>query len=236
MRIPTFAYDPMAGVDSELTPESRANFASLVGLFAYASRPSTLPINFLVPHEPRARRDPQQQKQILIAAGVGFLLLAGIVFGRWRVAQKDSEIERLQATISDTEDETKRLDPAWKQYKAVADWQNSGVNWLDELYDLTARFPDTKDTRVDLLIGQAVDQMQGAKTNQPKHSAKLDLTIGTLHHEAVMALNDSLRNDKHYTLGGPESKGAASSTAAKGAKPRQLYVIRASGPSWRNRV
>ena len=109
----------------------------------------------------------------------------------------------------------------------MADWQNSGVNWLDELYDLTARFPDTKDTRVDLLIGQAVDQMQGAKTNQPKHSAKLDLTIGTLHHEAVMALNDSLRNDKHYTLGGPESKGAASSTAAKGAKPRQLYVIRA---------
>ena len=75
--LPTFAYDPMAGVDSELTPESRANFASLVGLFAYASRPSTLPINFLVPHEPCARARPATAKADTHRRGGWFFTLGG---------------------------------------------------------------------------------------------------------------------------------------------------------------
>jgi Tfp pilus assembly PilM family ATPase len=230
--LPTFAYDPLAGVDGEVTPESRANFAALIGLFAYALRPSTLPVNFLAPHEPRVARDPKQQQQITIAAAVGLLLVGAIAFGRWKVADKDTEIERLTAAINDAEEETKRLDPAWKEYKAVADWQNSGVNWLDELYDLTARFPDPKDTRLDLFVGQPVDQQQGAaakNSKEPKHAAKLDLTVSTLSHDAVMSLNDSLRNDRYYILGGPESKGAVNAGAATNrpdAKPRQLYVLR----------
>lgn len=207
LTIPVQAFDPIAGVESTVPLDLHGCFAGAVGLIALKARSTPLPINFLEPRQPSAKSDPGKRLIALVGIAAALILVTGLVVGLFLVSRKGSDVVALQNQKRDLDEEIKKLDDVSKRIKAVKDWEDKGVNWLDELYDLTARFPDPSGTEVTQLIGQPFQQ---AKNSKLLHVAELQLTIFTDTSKTVDTLIIDMQHDKHYSVGAKQSKGSIS--------------------------
>src|SRR5262249_52924945 len=104
------------------------------------------------------------------------LFVAGLAIGLYLVSGKESELRAAQNERNELDEDVKKLEEVTKRVNAVQAWENKGVNWLDEFYDITAAFPDIAKTELVELDGQYVDPPKGATK---KYSAKLKLQIYT---------------------------------------------------------
>src|SRR4029078_4888408 len=121
-------------------------FAGPAGLAALRARSAELPVNFLAPREPTVGPDPGKRLVALVAVAAAVLFVGGLAVGLFLVEQKKDQSRALQAQKTELEDELKKIEGGTKRVKAVADWEAKGVNWLDEIYDLVAGFPDPAGT------------------------------------------------------------------------------------------
>ncbi len=145
LSIPVHAYEPLVGIPAPDGPQG--TFAGLAGLFAQqASSEST--INFAQPREPRPPRDPN--KRLLAICAVAALLLIA-AFGGYsylKVSSMKAEVDRIRIKLDTANSDLRKLEPDEKRIKALDAWTATNINWLDELYDMTARMPDTKTLRL----------------------------------------------------------------------------------------
>jgi hypothetical protein len=209
LTIPVQAFDPIAGVESDVPPETRGCFAGLAGLAALRARSAELPVNFLSPREPKKASDPGKRMIGWVAAAASILFVSGLAFGLYKLDEKDQTQRGLQNEKTDLEDSLRKLDEVSKRVKAVQDWEGKGVNWLDEIYDVTAAFPDPAKTEVIELDGQYVDPPKGAAK---KYSAKMKLTIFTdaSNPRAVSGhLSTNLSLDRHREVAMVQAMGSA---------------------------
>ena len=223
LTIPVQSFDPIAGVESDISLETRGCFAGLTGLTALRARSVELPVNFLNPREPKAHSDPNKRMLGLIGVAASLLLVGGLALGLFLVAQKSKAANALRAQKSDLEDDLKKLDDTSRRVAAVKDWENKGINWLDELYDLTARFPDPSGAEVIQLVGKPIPPV---KNSANKHVADLELTINTGSARAVDTLVIDMSHDKQYEVAPKQSKGAARGSAG-GSVKNQQFVFKA---------
>ena len=207
LAIPVQSFDPIAGVESDVPPETHGCFAGLTGLAILQGKSSELPINFIEPREPKPVSDPNKRLLGLIAVAASLIFVVALGLGRFMASQKADAALALQNQKTDLEEEIKKLDDVVKRVKAVRDWEDKNVNWLDELYDLTARFPDPAGTEVVQLSGKSVEPGKNATT---KYTAEMELQINTEAGKVVDDLSISMAQDRHYSVGGKQSKGAAS--------------------------
>ncbi|MCE9530178.1 MAG: hypothetical protein K8T89_03435, partial [Planctomycetes bacterium] len=176
LTIPVQSYDPIAGIASTVPPEHHGCFTGAIGLISTRTRSTELPINFLQPRQPKSQSDPGKRLIAYVAAAAGVLLVAGLGFGLFLEAQKQKERTALQIQKNQIEEDIRNLDDISKRVAGVHEWESKGLNWLDELYDLTARFPDPSGTEVKQMIFQYVDPPKNSKL---KHVAEMQLTLGT---------------------------------------------------------
>lgn len=196
--VPVQSFDPVAGTTTGLPGEMHGAFAGAVGLMSLRARSPELPLNFLAPREPKSGSDPAKRMLGLIGVAACVLLLAGLVLGVMIVDQKQSADVALQQQKTKLEGEIKGLDDVSKRVKAVEEWEGKTVNWLDELYDLTARFPDPATTEVVQLNGMPFDPGKNAKA---KHVAQLELTLATQSSAQVDQLISKIGLDsKHFRV------------------------------------
>ncbi|MFL5328030.1 MAG: type IV pilus biogenesis protein PilM [Gemmataceae bacterium] len=146
LAVPVHPLHPLAdlGQPDAVAGES----ATAAGLARLLQANTELPINFAKPREPKPPVDPNR-RPILIAAGVFaaiVLLLVGL--GYWQVSSKDRMLANLIAERSSLDSQLSGLDPDKRRAKALDDWLSTEVVWLDEFYDLTARFPDITKLRL----------------------------------------------------------------------------------------
>ena len=160
-----------------------ARFAGLVGLTALQARSAELPVNFLSPREPKPVKDPNKRLFAGIAAAALVLIVGGLVYGRYVVSEKAARVLALQNEKSDLEEDVKNLDDVGKRYTVVKDWENKGVNWLDELYDLTVNFPDPATTEVVTLNADPL--VAGEKKNPSKKVGIITMDIRTKSPDEV---------------------------------------------------
>ncbi len=177
LAIPIHSFDPFGGVEKpELPTDKRGEFAGAVGLLHALADRRPLAINFAKPKQPKPPRDPNKRR-ILLGAGVAAaVLVAAAVYCVSQVAAKDRilteralEKAELDQLLAQMEDDSKRI-------KALDDWTQSEIVWLDELYDLTDRFPDTN--KAFLLQYTAVPLLKAA-TAKSKHVAKVEIKGAT---------------------------------------------------------
>ena len=117
------------------------------------------------------------------------LALVGIgAYYLWDVSeQAAAEIAELRDALDNT---TAKLEKV-KQKQAVVDavwrWQTDNVNWLDELYDLTRRFPNGRDAIIRRL------------TISPGRDGELvvDLYVQVRDPAVITQLGDQLRDAFH---------------------------------------
>jgi hypothetical protein len=80
------------------------------------------------------------------------------------------------------------------------------MSWLDEMYDLTHRFPDVREATVTQFRADPLPVQKGARV---KHVAKIFLKVQTRDGKHVDALQSAMYADKRYHNVKKEIKGGA---------------------------
>jgi hypothetical protein len=204
-------FDPFARVERpDLPTGNRGSFAGAVGLLHARSERKELLINFVRVKQPKVKRDPAKTRMLAgVAAGV--LVLVGAIVGSslW-AAQLEAEVAELTVLKTQLDGQLGRLEDDDKRLKALTEWQEGEVVWLDELYDLTDRFPNNTTLRLVALKGDAL-----TRNAKSKHPAALELTwVSTDDHRPGEELVAEFVKDKkdHYNVGpkkGPQQNRGA---------------------------
>jgi Tfp pilus assembly PilM family ATPase len=191
--LPVHSLDPFARTTQPEVPATgRGAFAGPVGLL-YAQAVGSLPINFVNIKQPVAARDPAKRR-LLVGAAVAAVLLLGL--SGWcysQLADHDRELNELSLQNADLDRQLSAIEVDAAHLKAIGEWTDGEIVWLDELYDLTERFPSTPNLRLTELIGIPL-----SRTGKDKHIA--NLTLGGIATEDAVALtlNTRLNEDSRY--------------------------------------
>ncbi|MBX9583620.1 MAG: pilus assembly protein PilM [Gemmataceae bacterium] len=203
LNVPVYAYDPVAGAAEAVPDRIRGRFAGAAGLLA-AKAADALPINFAAPRQPRAASDPNRRRLVLAAAVGGLVLAVGAALGYMQVSAADDRLvalreekAALEKTLADTEVERARL--------AAADgWAARGVNYLDELFDMTDRWPAGDAVRALEFKGTpyGVD-----KNGKQASQARLEVKVQAKAQQPVADIETRISRDntpktKYYTKTG----------------------------------
>jgi Tfp pilus assembly PilM family ATPase len=145
LAIAVHAYEPLVGIAAPDGPPG--TLAGLAGLFAQqASRDAT--INFANPREPKPPRDPNKRLLGICAAAVAVVFVVLGTGAYLQVSSKRAEVDGLQKDLADSKAQLLDLHPEEERIKALDSWTATNINWLDELYDMTSRLPDTRNIRM----------------------------------------------------------------------------------------
>ncbi|MCS7272287.1 MAG: hypothetical protein NZ703_14485, partial [Gemmataceae bacterium] len=197
LQLAVHAHDPLQGFVPQLHQSLRGRCAALVGMLA-AQAARQHAINFVSPRQPQTQRDPYKIRLAAAATLAGLLLLIGGVFGYLQVSQAERDLVQLQRRKQDRENEMKLLEPDAKRLKAVREWQSRGVNWLDELYDWSDRFPHGKGIYATQFLASAIPP--DSKTGKQTHQAKVELKFKAPNNQAATHLYSELHygESKYY--------------------------------------
>jgi len=178
--VPAYLLDPFAGSDKPEppAPEKLGGFAGLVGLLYLRGDRAGLPINFAEPKQPRPPADPNKRKLVFAAALVATVLLAvgGLAFAE--IGRLDKEVKKQVAHNKELDSQLQAAEEDDKRIKAIGAWVDQNVIWLDEIYDLTDRFPDpdVEKVRLESLSANVVERSTNAKDkDKQQHAGYLTL-------------------------------------------------------------
>ena len=196
MTLPVQAFDPLAGVMHDALPQSRGAFAGLIGLCQLQAKGNLL-MNFLAPREPKAKADPNKRLIMILLPLLLLVLGAGFAFGLTVKADKERQLTQLQDRKKNLDEVMNKYEEDAKRIKYLGEWTDRNIVWLDELYDLTSRFPDPKGTQVLELKGFP---REPEKNSKQKHVARLEVKVQTESNEAIKQLQAELVKDRFYRV------------------------------------
>jgi hypothetical protein len=202
LAIPVYGFDPLSG---QMPPEGApaGAFTGAAGLFQLVGRGRELPVNFVKPREPKPPSDPNK-RTLAWAAGIAAALLLGLfVLGWSRLAAKDRELKQLVDAKSDLDRELVTLDQDDRRFKAIKEWQDSEVVWIDELYDVTATVQNIDRMRVTHLAANPV--AAGVTPGKSgKYAARVELKgLLTDDRKPLTALTSELAADGYHRVEAP---------------------------------
>jgi Tfp pilus assembly PilM family ATPase len=236
--IPVRPLDPLAAAATNLGQVERAGFAGAVGLLYLWAEHQAVPANFAAPKEPRVTTE-SSSRRLLRVAGVAVLgLLVAILLTNIVLAGKRAEIDDLKDQRDQVDDILKRLQPDKRRLTELKDWHQSALPLLDELYDLTARFPFHKDLKVTRLEFAPIATRTGNTPAKgagkgPTYTMRLTI-IGQVPRNdlgLVRELVDQINQDSHCHAdqpqirdsGGEKSDGAQEFAIQVDLRPEGRY-------------
>lgn len=164
--------------------ESAARFAPLIGAIideAEGQRPQIDLFN--VREQPRetSSRRPLILGALAVATavGLGFFLIDE------QVKLQEARVDALSSELEELEDSLKRIGPDATAYRAVKAWNESHVVWLDELRDLSLRFPPPG--------AAALGEFNGSTA--PGGRTVIRVSGKAVDPSVVSALDEQLRDD-----------------------------------------
>jgi len=210
LAIPVHPLDPFAREERlELSSATRGGFTGAVGLLQTWALRNEAAINFVKPKEPRKVGDPDRGRKLVLAA-VGIVALVIALFvGSLVLANKRDQVSRLTELKDSLDQQLRLLAQDEKDIKALRDWEQAKVPWLDELYDLAARFPYKEGLRVTSLTVDALTVNPKSKVKDP-YVARMTIkgqVPGKLT-EQIRALAETINNDPHAKAQTPQFKGS----------------------------
>jgi len=195
---PFMGHQPAAGV-----PEQAGCYSALVGLVVAAAQGERPAIDLL---HPRRRPAPPDRRRTFTLAGAAAALV--VLLGGYAVWSEftaiDEENQQLAERLSQLNDDFKRAGKQQKLIQAVNDWRADDVNWLDELRDLSLRFPSGRDAVV-LRMGLNHGRGDGATIDMvgvvrdPAIVNRLETDIRDKYHQISSRHVQERVQDKGYT-------------------------------------
>ena len=134
-------------VDGELVMESPGPFAALLGSLVTEARGHVHAVDFLHPRKPAA---PASRRRLVAtcAAAVAAMALMASYYVWHTLAEADATNRQLALRLSELKTSAKQAAEQKELIDSIRGWQDRSVNWLDELRDLSLRFPPTRDALV----------------------------------------------------------------------------------------
>ena len=204
LSLPVVVIDPFAAVDApgDLVEEHSGRFASLLGMLLDEALNGGHAIDFV--HPRRQPEPPNRRRMALrIAALLGIAALVVTYYMWTTLSDLDADVSQRFKQLRELDASAKR---AAKQQQLVAEirnWQASDVAWLDELRDLSLRFPSGRDIVVLGMSMSAAPNGGGAITlnglvRAPDIVDRLERNIRDQHHEiSSKRVQQRLREKSH---------------------------------------
>jgi hypothetical protein len=221
--VPVHAIDPFGGVErAELPSQKRGAFIGAIGLVHLLGDKKGLPINFAQPRQPRPPRDPNRKK-VAYAAAIAVLFLAvGTGFCYLQLSFVNNKADELKREKDKLDRDLAGLAETDKKIKALSEWSNSDIVWLNEIYDLTDRMGDSNNLRITEISAEPLIHT-GKEKEKDKAVAKLTIKGLAKKKEWVDDLANAFAADKHYEVPS-KSTSPNEATDTKNAFPLQFTL------------
>ncbi len=188
--------------------EHQASLAGAVGLAQRWAVGGGLPVNLAVPRKTQAASMlPGRRRWLAYGVAAGLLLAVAIGTMYSTLSNRKTQIQKLAKEKKDLEKELSYYAQDRADLDGLKEFEQASIPWLDELYDLTARFPYEKGFRVNHFAVEMISPKKAAKESA-KEAGK----------EAVKDSDGGARND--HRRDPVEGKGWPGGTAAVRAQPR----------------
>ncbi len=172
----------------------RGGLSAAIGAAHQWARTESLPINFVSPKKPRVAVSSSRQFKIVAAVAALVLVVVGGVVGNRVLANLRAEIATKTDLKNEKDSAYRKLGQERLDVEALKEWEDTTVPWLDELYDLAARFPHQLGFRVKELTAQQIK-----RTGKDPYIAQITFTgVAKIDQDQLVAqLIDLLNADKH---------------------------------------
>jgi hypothetical protein len=144
--------------------EHLALLAGAVGLAQRWSVAGSLPVNLAVPKKSQVSASPTRQRWLLYGTAAGLLLACSIGGMAYALNTKSRQKQQLTDRQIYLDGQLRIYAQDRADIDALKEWDQGTIPWLDELYDLTARFPYEKGFRINHMSLETVGTAKkGAK-------------------------------------------------------------------------
>jgi hypothetical protein len=182
------------------------SFAPLLGSFGLSSEPAEHLIDFVQPHR-RQEKVADPGRKIRISAIAGVALATVLAFVLFMIFQRRSEIRWLEAELERLNTNSESRDLLIGKIDTIDSWKLGDINWLDELYEVSSRFPVPDDAIVTHLSTSVAASSQDAgislSTKISKPSVESDIVDQLRERPYVISLGKTqpLADDKNFSRG-----------------------------------
>ncbi len=154
---PVHTFDPFVQAELiELPTSSRGTFAGAAGLLFAWARDGKLPINFVQPRQPVAKKTNRARVLVYGALAAAVLFAGAGVAARVYSREMEKETEEVKGRTASVEDDVRKAQADVKRARAINDWDT--VVWLDEIYNLTQRIPDVNALPITSISAETIPQ------------------------------------------------------------------------------
>ncbi len=196
--LPVQELDPLK--DAAGAAENHAAFAGAVGLAALWGDSERPPVNLSAPKRSQAPTTVTQQRFLVYGAAAALLAILFIGGMSYLLADRRATIKQL----TEQQEEQKGQLASYAQERAdleyYKDWEQATVPWLDEMYDLTARFPFENGFRVNQFAASTTGSKKIAK-DKFVGSIRLSGINSSKYDNLVYDLQTSMARDTHVRSG-----------------------------------
>ncbi len=181
--------DGFAGVEIEVDADDPPLFAPLIAALTDHADDRRPDIDLCHPRRPRPARSPHRTRILLGVAAIVGLLLGGLSIYD-EVAQERERVGELRARLQELTDQAEQLAGTAGTVDGINAFVAGSVVWLDELRDLSTRFPPPGDAYV-LDFAASPDRQGGAtirlrgRVRDPSIIADLDRNLRDAGREVL---------------------------------------------------
>ena len=160
-------------------------YANLIGV-ASAVIHDRLEINFANPTEVPKASSASRRIAFWSSIAAIVLLVLGYIFYTLRTEEL-AEIEEKRGTLQRFSKRASKAQQFQDTLDAIKDWQRSDIAWLDELKDLSTRFPKQKESLVKRM----------SMSTGPDGVGVMDLSVQVKSPDVVTEMESAIRDQRH---------------------------------------
>lgn len=132
--------DPLGGT-GDVEPSQRGHFAAVAGHLLGHGASQTETVNYLSPRKAIEKRDTRKLKMALIGGGVALALFAGWWAAKSRAQSINDEAEFMEQHVAEINSNVNANAKDVESAKLLGGWEDSAVDWLDEMDKLNKTLP-----------------------------------------------------------------------------------------------
>jgi len=149
-----------------------------------------VPVDLANPKEPAPVVDMSRRRLVMRAAVAAILLVVFWFGGQILLGRQQTALESLNADRQLIEERFKAQEQDRKDLEAMKDWDKGAISWIDEFYDLAARFPRDASFRLTKI---QIDPIT-SRADKERFAARMTLHgVGDSYwvHKLNTAMNDA---------------------------------------------
>jgi Tfp pilus assembly PilM family ATPase len=181
--------------NTDSTPNEPAQFTSLIGA-AFQLQIGEIPtLDFVNPRKPPVPISPLRKNLKYILSGLVAFVLAAVFLIKPVITTKET-ISQLQIAVQDKPSKDKTNKALTTRLQKVASFENSRINWLDELVSMSNKFPPAKQALVDSFTAKTSISSRNAETR-----GQIYVDVHLLNVESLQMLETNLLTPAYRITG-----------------------------------